>query len=157
MSACNAHDREVGTKGGKGGKRSIKAVLCVSEERLAAAGAAATSRALVARVDPEADICYCEAKHVQSFYAGIARSESREFTQYQERDGFMGFWRRFLASRRNSSSATRGPCFRDAVQGGRQHAFMSFTVHVLRYIVAEQVLWECRFDGHLQLEMGFEL
>ena len=25
------------------------------------------------RIDPEADICYCEAKHVQSFYAAIAK------------------------------------------------------------------------------------
>eukprot|EP00401_Gymnodinium_catenatum_P036399 CAMPEP_0117477808 /NCGR_PEP_ID=MMETSP0784-20121206/11017_1 /TAXON_ID=39447 /ORGANISM="" /LENGTH=751 /DNA_ID=CAMNT_0005272129 /DNA_START=45 /DNA_END=2297 /DNA_ORIENTATION=- len=40
---------------------------------------------LSARVDPNADICYCEAKHVQSFYASIARDENRDFASYDER------------------------------------------------------------------------
>ena len=37
------------------------------------------------RVDPDADICYCEAKHVQSFYASIARGEKRDFDGYDGR------------------------------------------------------------------------
>eukprot|EP00434_Breviolum_minutum_P010954 symbB.v1.2.009660.t1/scaffold593.1/size185935/11 len=42
---------------------------------------------LAARVDGSADICYCEAKHVQSFYASIARSEqdARDFDSYSGR------------------------------------------------------------------------
>eukprot|EP00435_Cladocopium_sp_Y103_P068750 s344_g32.t1 len=49
-------------------------------------GKAAKAR-LAARVDGSADICYCEAKHVQSFYASIARSEqdSRDFDSYSGR------------------------------------------------------------------------
>mmetsp|Transcript_77595 Transcript_77595/g.225181 ORF Transcript_77595/g.225181 Transcript_77595/m.225181 type:complete len:1855 (+) Transcript_77595:102-5666(+) len=72
-------------KGKNGTKRYINSVLCVSEERLTAAGSGAAARGFVARVDPDADICYCEAKHVQSFYASIARSETRDFSHYQER------------------------------------------------------------------------
>ncbi|CAE7723321.1 unnamed protein product [Symbiodinium sp. CCMP2592] len=45
------------------------------------------SRGLAARVDADADICYCEAKHVQSFYASIARNEQgkRDFDSYAGR------------------------------------------------------------------------
>jgi len=65
-----------------GTKRPLSAVLCVSEERLAAEKG---RQCLSARVDPEADVCYCEAKHVQSFYAGIARGEKRDFDGYDGR------------------------------------------------------------------------
>lgn len=67
-----------------GKRRPLRAMLCVSEERLAAAKG---SPGLAARVDGSADICYCEAKHVQSFYASIARSEqdSRDFDSYSGR------------------------------------------------------------------------
>jgi len=67
----------------KTGKRKLTTILCVSEERMAAAGS--KSSCLAARVDTEADICYCEAKHVQSFYASIARSEKRDFDGYRNR------------------------------------------------------------------------
>eukprot|EP00439_Symbiodinium_sp_Y106_P081232 s39_g20.t1 len=48
---------------------------------------AGDSRGLAARVDADADICYCEAKHVQSFYASIARNEQgkRDFDSYAGR------------------------------------------------------------------------
>jgi len=62
--------------------RPLSAVLCVSEERLAARTGESY---LLSRVDPEADICYCEAKHVQSLYASIARGEKRDFDGYEER------------------------------------------------------------------------
>lgn len=62
-------------------KRKLKAVLCVAEQRAEKGAGSCVS----ARVDPEADICYCEAKHVQSFYASIARSEQRDFAAYRER------------------------------------------------------------------------
>lgn len=67
-----------------GQRRPLKAMLCVSEERL---GASKGASGLAARVDGSADICYCEAKHVQSFYASIARSEqdSRDFDSYSGR------------------------------------------------------------------------
>eukprot|EP00971_Amphidinium_carterae_P198982 3948799-Amphidinium_carterae.1 len=68
---------------GDGGKRQLRAVLCVSEKRLEARGG--PSGCLAARIDPEADICYCEAKHVQSFYASIARGEKRDFNNYEDR------------------------------------------------------------------------
>jgi len=60
------------------GERPLSAVLCVSEERLA------TSQEPFhrARVDADADICYCEAKHVQSFYASIARGDEAGFDFY---------------------------------------------------------------------------
>jgi len=63
-------------------KRPLSAVLCVSEERLAARTG---DTFLLSRVDPEADVCYCEAKHVQSFYASVARGEKRDFEGYEER------------------------------------------------------------------------
>jgi Mg-chelatase subunit ChlD len=31
------------------------------------------------------DVCYCEAKHVQSFYASIARGQERDFDCYEDR------------------------------------------------------------------------
>lgn len=39
---------------------------------------------MIARVDPDVDICYCEAKHVQSFYASLARSCSGDFDEGYE-------------------------------------------------------------------------
>jgi len=67
-----------------GKRRPLTAMLCVSEERLNASKGA---QGLAARVDGSADICYCEAKHVQSFYASIARSEqdARDFDSYSGR------------------------------------------------------------------------
>eukprot|EP00403_Amphidinium_massartii_P021214 CAMPEP_0178402572 /NCGR_PEP_ID=MMETSP0689_2-20121128/16912_1 /TAXON_ID=160604 /ORGANISM="Amphidinium massartii, Strain CS-259" /LENGTH=1582 /DNA_ID=CAMNT_0020023479 /DNA_START=98 /DNA_END=4843 /DNA_ORIENTATION=+ len=65
-----------------GQKQTLRSVLCVSEERLEARGG---SPCAVTRIDPEADICYCEAKHVQSFYASIARGEKRDFSNYEDR------------------------------------------------------------------------
>jgi len=64
------------------GRRPLTAVLCVSEERLASERG---RQCLSVRVDPDADVCYCEAKHVQSFYAGIARGEKRDFDGYKGR------------------------------------------------------------------------
>merc|ERR1719277_2597246 len=61
----------------------MRAVVCVPEETIAARGGLPC---LVPRVDPDADICYCEAKHVQSFYAGIARERTRDFAEY---DGYV--------------------------------------------------------------------
>jgi len=63
-------------------RRPLSAILCTSEERIAAEGGNPCMRP---RVDPEADICYCEAKHVQSFYASIARGEKRDFAGYADR------------------------------------------------------------------------
>lgn len=68
--------------GEDGKKRPLRAVLCVSEERLASAKG---DPGLVARVEADANICYCEAKHVQSFYASIARNEQRDFDSYSGR------------------------------------------------------------------------
>jgi len=65
-----------------GTKRHIHATLCVSEEKLASRGEDAF---LCPRVDPSADICYCEAKHVQSFYASIARGGNCDFDGYNDR------------------------------------------------------------------------
>lgn len=67
-----------------GKRRPLKSMLCVSEERLASSKGAT---GLAARVDADADICYCEAKHVQSFYASIARNEQgkRDFDSYAGR------------------------------------------------------------------------
>jgi len=65
-----------------GSKRYIQSVLCVSEEKMAGRGEDAF---LCPRVDPSADICYCEAKHVQSFYASIARGEKHDFDGYDDR------------------------------------------------------------------------
>merc|ERR1719491_2174376 len=62
-------------------RRNISAVLCVSEDRLASS----RDPCLFPRVDSEADVCYCEAKHVQSFYASIARGAQRDFGTYEER------------------------------------------------------------------------
>jgi len=69
--------------GTRGQLRPVSSILCVSEEKLAAAGKGQSC--LAARVDPDVDICYCEAKHVQSFYAGIARGEKRDFDGYEGR------------------------------------------------------------------------
>jgi len=63
-------------------RRPLSAVLCVSEERLSSERG---RTCLSTRVDPDADVCYCEAKHVQSFYAGIARGEKRDFDGYDGR------------------------------------------------------------------------
>jgi hypothetical protein len=63
-----------------GPKRNITSVLCVGEDRLASS----KDPSLAARVDPDADICYCEAKHAQSFYASIARGKG-DFGTYQDR------------------------------------------------------------------------
>merc|ERR1712232_954054 len=68
---------------GTGTKRKLTACVCVSEERLAAAKG--NEPCLAARVNPDADVCYCEAKHVQSFYASIARGEKRDFDGYDGR------------------------------------------------------------------------
>ncbi|CAE8696196.1 unnamed protein product, partial [Polarella glacialis] len=65
-----------------GRKQSMRAVLCVSEERHTAGKG---DPSLATRVDPDAHICYCEAKHVQSFYAAIARNENRDFESYSGR------------------------------------------------------------------------
>jgi len=67
---------------GKSSQRELTAVVCVSEERFSTS---ARDSCWDTRVDPEADICYCEAKHVQSFYASIARGEKRDFEGYDER------------------------------------------------------------------------
>lgn len=72
---------EVPPQNGAGPKRTISSVLCVSEDKLGAG----KNPSLSARVDPDADICYCEAKHVQSFYASIARGEKRDFEGYSGR------------------------------------------------------------------------
>lgn len=61
--------------------RPLSAILCVSAEKLAESKQPCLSQ----RVDPDADICYCEAKHVQSFYASIARGEKRDFDGYDGR------------------------------------------------------------------------
>eukprot|EP00419_Tripos_fusus_P063769 CAMPEP_0172919808 /NCGR_PEP_ID=MMETSP1075-20121228/202847_1 /TAXON_ID=2916 /ORGANISM="Ceratium fusus, Strain PA161109" /LENGTH=229 /DNA_ID=CAMNT_0013779709 /DNA_START=11 /DNA_END=697 /DNA_ORIENTATION=- len=60
--------------------RPLTAVLCTSEDKCGGEN----DPCIKARVDPDADICYCEAKHVQSFYASIARG-SRDFDGYRER------------------------------------------------------------------------
>merc|ERR1719456_95139 len=60
---------------------TLNSKLCVSEERYAGG----KEPSLATRVDPEADVCYCEAKHVQSFYASIARGKSRDFDGYEGR------------------------------------------------------------------------
>jgi len=70
------------TGGSPDARRPLSAVLCVSEERLASEKG---KQYLSARVDPDADVCYCEAKHVQSFYASIARGEKRDFDGYEGR------------------------------------------------------------------------
>merc|ERR1711937_750276 len=57
-------------------KRPLSAVLCASEERFRQSQGSCLS----VRVDPMADICYCEAKHVQSFYASIARGRNADFS-----------------------------------------------------------------------------
>merc|ERR1719207_182168 len=62
-------------------KRPLSSVLCVSEERFSQS----PEPCLSVRVDPEADICYCEAKHVQSFYASIARGANADFSTYENR------------------------------------------------------------------------
>jgi hypothetical protein len=64
--------------------RPLTSALCVSEERLSSSSGAKEPH-LVSRVDPEVDICYCEAKHVQSFYASIARGQKRDFEGYEGR------------------------------------------------------------------------
>eukprot|EP00929_Paragymnodinium_shiwhaense_P059818 TRINITY_DN29929_c5_g1_i1.p1 TRINITY_DN29929_c5_g1~~TRINITY_DN29929_c5_g1_i1.p1 ORF type:complete len:1527 (-),score=324.40 TRINITY_DN29929_c5_g1_i1:107-4687(-) len=66
----------------RNGKRALSACLCVSEEQMAAK---ANDPFLRTRIDADADVCYCEARHVQSFYASIARSEKRDFNTYSER------------------------------------------------------------------------
>jgi len=62
--------------------RKMHAVLCLSEERLATKP---PGPCYATRIDPTADICYCEAKHVQSFYASIARGDKPNFDSYNER------------------------------------------------------------------------
>eukprot|EP00930_Biecheleria_cincta_P042334 TRINITY_DN29121_c0_g1_i1.p1 TRINITY_DN29121_c0_g1~~TRINITY_DN29121_c0_g1_i1.p1 ORF type:complete len:1577 (+),score=242.18 TRINITY_DN29121_c0_g1_i1:81-4811(+) len=62
-------------------QRPLSAVLCVSEEQLASRG---KEPFLSTRVDPDADICYCEAKHVQSFYASIARGQNCDFSGFDD-------------------------------------------------------------------------
>jgi len=57
--------------------------LCVSEDKGSAGKRGGTC--LVPRLDPEADICYCEAKHVQSYYASIARGSNADFDDYKNR------------------------------------------------------------------------
>eukprot|EP00931_Biecheleriopsis_adriatica_P045170 TRINITY_DN25892_c0_g1_i2.p1 TRINITY_DN25892_c0_g1~~TRINITY_DN25892_c0_g1_i2.p1 ORF type:complete len:1704 (-),score=338.00 TRINITY_DN25892_c0_g1_i2:137-5248(-) len=64
-----------------GYKRKLTSVLCLSEEKLAGRE---EQYDLACRVDPEADVCYCEAKHVQSFYASIARGQKRDFASYKD-------------------------------------------------------------------------
>jgi len=75
---------EVPDETGNRRTRPLSAVLCVSEERLAASKG---QPHMSTRVDPKADICYCEAKHVQSFYASIARGENMktDFSSYNDR------------------------------------------------------------------------
>jgi len=68
--------------GPAGGKRKLKSVLCVPAEKL---NSNRGDSSMSARIDPDADICYCEAKHVQSFYASIARAEKRDFASYDSR------------------------------------------------------------------------
>ncbi|CAK0828442.1 unnamed protein product [Prorocentrum cordatum] len=63
-------------------KRPLYSVLCASADKVSANS---TDKSLVLRVDPEADICYCEAKHVQSFYASIARGVDANFDEYKNR------------------------------------------------------------------------
>jgi len=72
------------TKGSDGVLRPLTAALCVSDEKFAAR---AQESSVVPRVDPDVDICYCEAKHVQSFYASIARGEKgkQDFDTYANR------------------------------------------------------------------------
>ncbi|CAK0853073.1 unnamed protein product [Prorocentrum cordatum] len=72
---------ELPLDGHNGQKRRITSVLCVSEDRLASSR---KDPSFAARVDPDADICYCEAKHVQSFYASIARGRG-DFGTYEDR------------------------------------------------------------------------
>jgi len=76
---------QVPTTARNGERRGISSILCVSEERVTAAGRGPHQSSMAARVDPDADICYCEAKHVQSFYASIARGEKRDFDGYEGR------------------------------------------------------------------------
>jgi len=66
-------------------KRTLSAAICMSEEKLASRNK--DEDCVVARVDPDVDICYCEAKHVQSFYASIARGEKgkQDFDTYMNR------------------------------------------------------------------------
>jgi len=71
-----------GAKSG-GSMRPLNAVMCVSEERFA--GRSKTEPHMAARIDPNADVVYCEAKHVQSFYAGIARGQDPDFDTYKGR------------------------------------------------------------------------
>lgn len=71
-----------GAKSG-GSMRPLTAVMCVSEERVA--GRNKSEPHLVTRVDPNADVVYCEAKHVQSFYASIARGQDPDFDSYKGR------------------------------------------------------------------------
>uniref|UniRef100_A0A7S2MPH4 VWFA domain-containing protein n=1 Tax=Zooxanthella nutricula TaxID=1333877 RepID=A0A7S2MPH4_9DINO len=66
--------------------RPIASKLCVSEDRLSGFHRDdARLESLSARVDADADICYCEAKHVQSFYASIARGGNQDFDGYEGR------------------------------------------------------------------------
>eukprot|EP00929_Paragymnodinium_shiwhaense_P000642 TRINITY_DN10088_c0_g1_i3.p1 TRINITY_DN10088_c0_g1~~TRINITY_DN10088_c0_g1_i3.p1 ORF type:complete len:1644 (-),score=470.94 TRINITY_DN10088_c0_g1_i3:125-5056(-) len=74
---------EIPGTGMYGKSRKLSAVLCVSEERLAQR--TNNDGSVRNRVDADADICYCEAKHVQSFYASVARSDSRDFKGYNDR------------------------------------------------------------------------
>jgi len=65
--------------GPDGRKQPLVSVLCVPEDRLS------KSKEIFyrPRVDANADICYCEAKHVQSHYASIAKNEtSVDFSDY---------------------------------------------------------------------------
>lgn len=64
-----------------GRQRPLSAVLCVSQEQLVSRG---NESFLSSRVDPDADICYCEAKHVQSFYASIARGQNCDFSGFED-------------------------------------------------------------------------
>jgi len=65
-----------------GRARPLTALICLSEERIATRNG---DPCAATRIDPEVDICYCEAKHVQSFYASIARGEKRDFDSYMDR------------------------------------------------------------------------
>lgn len=62
-------------------KRPLTSMCCVREE-LATGD---YKSCLAPRIDPEADVCYCEGKHVQSFYASIARSDKCDFSGYKDR------------------------------------------------------------------------
>jgi len=76
---------EVEVPGAKsaGSMRPLTASMCMSEERVA--GLNKTEPHIATRVDPNADIVYCEAKHVQSFYASIARGQDPDFDTYKSR------------------------------------------------------------------------